>query len=292
MGTKENITQKLNVITGNFGRITIAEMTESRKGEILFLLQEIERCHYGDTIHFGIERSKTEIFFNHMEKVIYEWSKKEIFSDRQVLRTVAQLVIDIFLGKERVRDFESIENGGLGRRVYHPDAYHISCCESEAGDFLLSLGFFEDALDLFNKSVCTAKEVGQTEIAWESMFNLAKKYLKTDHKSVAIDKMICKLTSRIVKIHKRKVVQNILDENHIEWIDHQNWDRSIKGFRFHEQLAELGHDEAKQLLLLKSVYRAAVRAIKDFKLENVAKDSDQGIGWNKEIKRVYEQVGL
>lgn len=260
MKVKDIREEWLDIIASRFCNMSAIEMTEDNKKELRSMLNGLLEKYHGHVIHFGIQISASENFFRDAESVLKAWLGGKVFSDRKVFFVVACEIAEFFLDKERVRDFAFIEHAGSGKTVYHPNEHHISCCEREAGDMMLNLGFLEKALGFYRQAISTGNSSG----AENSMYRLALIYRKSGQKIDEIDKMINEVIRNVVNYAMSRVRDLVTSYE-------RYWDRPIEEAK--KSLMELGCEETKQFQKLQTVYETVISTLLKMREKSITFDN-------------------
>lgn len=258
----EDATQeKLDAFVNRFSSITTADLTDEAKEEMRICLEQIAAECHGYTMHFDIEISPVENFFYKMQSVMKKWLEENKF-DQQALRTIAGIVINLYLQAEGSRKFDFLDI--IHKRwTRHTDNYHFFCCEISAGNFLSELGFHESALHYYYHALRTAGSEPPTarNQAKEAMRKLAADYRKSGQQITALEEMIDRQVSEIVDNAKRKVRNE-------KWID-MSGPNPLRNAQ--KLLSEMGFDEPDQNRLLRPAFEMAISAFVNQRNEYIGK---------------------
>lgn len=289
--------KKLGLIVARFGNLTAIDLTEDVKRDILIHLQLLAENYSSFFTYFGIQASSASNFLEDMKGVLEEWQKENIFKDNEIIRAIAQALITFYIGKERVREFAFITEAGWGHTIHDYNEHYISWCETTAGDFMFSLGFLEDALDLYYQALETAGSYyhGAAEHAKESMRKLAAGYRATRYESSKIENMISQQLTEIVECAGRETIGKIHGLPKWSYAECY-WDVPLK--HASKLLGEMGYSGPEQHQILTPAYKKVIPALIADR-EKIVKEQaekygkkEEEISWrSRDIAKLHRFIG-
>lgn len=256
-------------IIAQFCNVMAAEMNNKKRSELRSLLVELLGSFEGYTTHWEIEISAADNFLDNMRVVFKEVVEKNIFADIETLRIAAQIVVDIYVGHEKY--------------------------DGRAAEFMASIGFFEDAWDLYEKAIChyprNLLERGKDELA-KQMRLLVEEYrlfVRLGGKALpAFEEKINREAKQVIDSAKSTTIWEIFHpQKYVPWGQwyaqgqkHIPWDHSMDTAR--KQLGKMGYTEAEQQKMLQPAYKDIIVALEKDR-DNNAREGDTW--WNKQIAK-------
>ena len=290
-----NRVQFMEAVRQNFAAKTADGVTKTDVEALDALLTQAASGVRGYITYWDIEVSGAENFFHQADACLKEWSNSSAFADRNVLKTVTQRVLAYYLKKERERTFPC-ENLGTGRITYRTLAHHISWCETTAANLLRDLGFYGDALALYQTAVQTAGSYYESarDQAYGEQRKLVAAYRRSGQTITELNELDARLQRHIVESARRQAVHNVY--NLTKWTDACYWDTPLKAA--HQFLKEMSYaDEKTRDLILRPAYEVSAEALIHDR-DNVVKDqakygrTPEQCSWRSEsLIEMYERLG-